>query len=148
MPAASYGILPNLRKSSFFPVRDGWKNIFFCFVHSSGQMFFHFTPGRLPPHSTGHGVKTVTLGWVGAPNERTPFRIHGAVIDVVDRCPSRSRNLAASNQGSARVFLKPMLAQHRAQICFFRVFPKGWNIFFCSQRAHRKCVQKQIGGYL
>ena len=102
----------------------------FCFVHTSGQFFFYHTPGQLPPHDTGHGVKTVTLGWVGAPNERTLFRIHDAVVGFVDRCLSRTRNLAASNQRSAWVFLKPMLAQHRPQICFFRAFPKVWNFFF------------------
>ena len=35
--------------------------------------------------------------WVGAPNERAPFRFHGAVVVFVDRCLSRTRNLAVSN---------------------------------------------------
>ena len=42
-------------------------------------------------------VNTVTRGWVGAPNERAPFRFHGAVVDFVDRCLSRTRDLVASN---------------------------------------------------
>ena len=42
-------------------------------------------------------MNTVTRGWVGAPNERAPFRFHGAVVGFVDRCLSRTRNLAASN---------------------------------------------------
>ena len=67
----------------------------------AANCFFFHTPGQLPPHDPGHGVKTVTLGWVGAPNELTPFRIHGAVIGFVDQCLSRTRNLAASTQTSA-----------------------------------------------
>ena len=101
LPAVSYGILPNLKKKLFFAIRDGWRSFVFCFVQTSGQMFFYHTPGQLPPHDTGHGVKTMTLGWVGAPNERTPFRIHDAIVGFVDRCLSRTRNLAASNQRSA-----------------------------------------------
>ena len=147
MPAASYGILPNPTKSLFFVLRDGWRSFVFCFVHTSGQLFFYHTPGQLPPHGTGHGVKTGTLGWVGAPNERTLFRTHDAVVGFDDRCLPRTRNLAASNQRSALVFLKPMLAQHRPQMCFFRTFPKVWN-FFLSKRAHRKRVLKNSGGYL
>ena len=30
--------------------------------------------GRRPPRITGRGVNTATRGWVGAPNERAPFR--------------------------------------------------------------------------
>ena len=40
----------------------------------------------------------MTRGWVGAPNERAPFRFHGAVVGFVDRCLSKTRILAASNQ--------------------------------------------------
>ena len=56
------------------------------------------TSGRRPPPITGRVVNTtVTRGWVGAPNERAPFRFRGAVVDFVGRCLSRTRNLAASN---------------------------------------------------
>ena len=55
------------------------------------------TPGRRQPRITGRVVNTVTRGWVGAPNERAPFRIHDAVVRFVDRCLSTTRNLAASN---------------------------------------------------
>ena len=92
-----------------------------------------------PPHDTGHGVKTLTLGWVVAQTERTPFRIHDAVLNFVDRCLSRTRSLAASNQKSAWVFLKTMLAQHLPQICLFRAFSKLRNYFFFYV-AHRKRV--------
>ena len=39
--------------------------------------------------------------WVGAPNGRTPFIIHGAVVGFVDRCLLKTRNLSASNYTSA-----------------------------------------------
>ena len=39
--AASYGILPNLKKSLFFYIRDGRRSFVFWFVQSSGQLFFY-----------------------------------------------------------------------------------------------------------
>ena len=60
-------------------------NFVVCFVHNSGQLFVHQTPGRRPPQNTGFSVDTVNLGWCGAPNERATFRFHGAVVDFVDR---------------------------------------------------------------
>ena len=35
-------------------------------------------------------VSTVTLGWVGALNQRYPFRLHGGVVGFVDRCHLRA----------------------------------------------------------
>ena len=84
LPAASDGILPNLTKKLFFAIRDGSRFLVICFVHTSGQLFFHHMPGPRPPHVTGHCVNTVTLGWVGAPNERTPPRIQDTVVGFVD----------------------------------------------------------------
>ena len=48
-------------------------------------------------------MNTVTRGWVGAPNERAPFRIHGEVVGF-DRYLSRTRNPAASNKHLAEFF--------------------------------------------
>ena len=56
-----------------------------------------YTLSKIIILSCGKGVSTVTIGWVGAPNERAPFRFHGAVVVFVDRCMSRTRNLASSN---------------------------------------------------
>ena len=61
-------------------------------------MFLYQTPGQRPPCITGHFVNAVTRGWVGAPSERAPFRIHDVVVGFVDRCLSRTGNLAASNK--------------------------------------------------
>jgi len=44
LPAASCGILSNLKKSLFFAIRDGSRNFVFCFVHTSGYLFFYRTP--------------------------------------------------------------------------------------------------------
>ena len=43
-------------------------------------MRLYQTPGRRPPRITGRSVNAGTRGWVGAPNERAPFRFHGAVV--------------------------------------------------------------------
>ena len=61
-------------------------------------MCLYQTPGRGPPRITGRFVNTMTRGWVGAPNKRAPLIFHGAVVGFVDRCLSRTRNLAASNE--------------------------------------------------
>ena len=98
LPAASYdALLPNLKKGLFFAI--GERSIIFIarFLHSSAQMCLYQTSGRRPSPITGRLMNTVTKGWVGAPNERAPFRFHGAVVGFVDRCLSRTRDLAASN---------------------------------------------------
>ena len=40
---------------------------------------FSQTPGRRPAHITGYSVNSVTLGRIGAPNERAPFRFRDAI---------------------------------------------------------------------
>ena len=81
LPAASYALLPNLKKRSIFCHRRGIET--FCGLFSTQQRLCQ-TPGRRPPRITGRFVTTVTRGWVGAPNERSPFRFHGAVVGFVD----------------------------------------------------------------
>ena len=93
-------------------------------------MFFHHTPGQLPPHDTGDGVKTVTLGWVGAPNERTQFRIQDAVVGFVNRCLSRIRNLAASNQNIGLSFFLADVGSTSAPDLFFPGFSKSSELLF------------------
>ena len=83
------------------------------------------TPGWRPPPVTGRFVNTavVTRGWVGAPDERAPFRFRGADVVFVDRCLSRTRNLAASNKHLAEFFSdRPILAQDLLRNYVFRVF--------------------------
>ena len=64
-------------------------------MYTSGPMFFYETPGRRSPLATGRRVTTVTLGWVGAPNERATFRFHDAFVGFVGRCLPRTWNLDA-----------------------------------------------------
>ena len=85
------------KKVLLFAIGEGSMIFVVCFLHTGGQMFFYQTPGRRPPHITGRRVDAVTLGLVGAPNERSPFRFYDAVVGFVDRCLSRTRNFAASN---------------------------------------------------
>ena len=54
-------------------------------------MFFSQTPGRRPPYITGLRVNSVTLGWVGAPNEHAPLRVHDAIAVFAARCLTRTR---------------------------------------------------------
>ena len=89
-------------------------------------MCLYQTHGRRPPDITGRFVNTMTRGWVGAPNERAPFRIHGAVVGFVDRCLSRTRNLAASNQHVGEFFSgRSWLPRNY----FFGVFEKFETLF-------------------
>ena len=129
LPAASYALLPNLKKGLFLAIGEGSSFFVACFVHSSAQMCLFQTPGQRPPSITGHFVKTVTRGWVGAPNERAPFRFHGAVVGFVDRCLSRTRNLAASNEHLAEFFSGRSWPKIGPEIIFFGVFEKFETFF-------------------
>ena len=133
MPAASYALLPNLKNGLFLKLLPSERDLEFlssCFLHSSAQMCLYQTPGRRPPPITGRFVNTVTRGWVGAPNEGTPFRFHGAVVGFVDRCLSRTRNLAASNKRLAAFFSGRSWPKIGAGAIFFGFFLFYKNIFF------------------
>ena len=130
LPAASNALLPNLKKGLFLAIGEGSRNFVACFLHSSAQMCLYQTPGRRQPRITaGRFVNKVTRGWVGAPNERAPFRFHGAVVGFVDRYLSRTRNLAASNEPLVEFFSGRSWPNICPGIIFFGVFEK-WNCFF------------------
>ena len=99
------------------------------FYIPAAKCFFLKTPGRRPPHITGLRVNSVILRWVGAPNERAPFRFHGAVVGFVARCLSRTRNLAASNKHLAEFFSGRSWPKIGPGNTFFGVFEK-FEIFF------------------
>ena len=91
LPAASYALCSNVKNVSFLPSQ---RTRFFAvyFYTRAAKCCFSQTPDRRPPHITGRRVNTaVSLGWVGAPNERAPFRVHDAVIGFVDKYLTRSR---------------------------------------------------------
>ena len=97
LPAASYALLPNLKKWLFIAIGEESRLFVVCLLHMSAQMCLYQTHGRCPPRITGRVVNTVIRGWVGAPNERAPFRLHDAVVGFVNRRLSKTRTLAASN---------------------------------------------------
>ena len=93
------GVLRSSRKPEKGLFLQSETDLFFCPLFSIHQRpnVVHQTLGRRPPRITGRVVNIATRGWVGAPNERAPFRFHDAVVGFVDRCLSKTRNLAASN---------------------------------------------------
>ena len=68
-------------------------NVIFCRLFSIHQRpnVFSQALGRRPQHITGRLVNTVSLGWVGTPNEHAPFRVHDAGNDFVFQCLTRYR---------------------------------------------------------
>ena len=104
LPAASYALLLNLKRGLSFGIGEGSRFLCRLFLHTSARMCLYQTPGRRLPCTTGRFVNTVTRMWVGAPNERAPFRFHGAVVGFVDRCLSMAQNLAASNEHLSKLF--------------------------------------------
>ena len=80
-----------------------WETIeSFClnFLHSSRLTCFQ-KRGRRPPQNTGRRVNSAYQGSVGAPNKLATFRVHDAVVDLVERSVWSTRNYAASNPRSA-----------------------------------------------
>ena len=62
LPAASYALLPNLKKGLFFAIGEGSRISVACVLHSSAQMCLYQMPGQRPPPITGRFVNTVTEG--------------------------------------------------------------------------------------
>ena len=118
------------KKVYFLPSGRDWFFFVVCFLLTREQIYLYQMPGRRPPRVTGRVVNAVTWRWVGAPYERTSFRICDAVVTFFDRCLSRTRNLAASNWTFGWVFLRPILAQHLARNDFFRFFLEKFATFF------------------
>ena len=73
-------------KCLVFAIGGGSRFFVICFLYTSGQTFFSQTPRRRPPYITGLRVNSVTLGSVGAPNERAPLRGHDAIAVSAARC--------------------------------------------------------------
>ena len=73
-------------------------------------------------------MNTVTRGWVGALNERAPFRFHGAVVGFVDVCrglgitPLRLDIWLSSSQAD--------LGPRSAEELLFSGFLKSLKLFF------------------
>ena len=145
MPAASNALLLNQQKGLFFAIGEGSKIFVVCFLHSSAQICLYQTPGRRPPPVTGRFVNTVTRGWVGAPNGRAPFRFRDAVVGFIDRCRSRTRNLAASNKHLAEFLSGRSWRKIGPGIIFFGVFEK-FETFFSKICAHSEWYRYLLAG--
>ena len=129
LPAASNALLPNLKKGLFFAIGEGSRNFVACCLHTQQRPNVFVSDGRRPPRITGRFVNTVTRGWVGAPNGRAPFRFHGAVVGFVDRCLSRTRNLAASIEHLAEFFSGRSWPKIGPRMILFGVLEK-FDFFF------------------
>ena len=145
MPAASSALIPNLKKSLFFAIGEGSRIFVAAFLHNTTQILLYQTPGRRPPPITGCFVNTVTRGWVGAPNERAPFRFHSAVVGFVDRRLSRTRNLAASIKHLGEFFSGRSWPKIGPGIPFFGVFEK-FETFFWKICAHSERYRNLLSG--
>ena len=120
---------PTPEKRPIFCHRRGMRNFIACFGTKQCPNCLYHTPGRRPPPITGRFVNTSTRGWVGAPNERAPFRFHGAVVGFVGRCLSRTRNLATSSKHLAEFFSGRSWPKIGPGIMFFGVFEKFETFF-------------------
>ena len=119
---------PRPEKRPIFCHRKGIEN--FCRLFSTQQrpnVLFQ-TPSRRRPPITGRFVNTVTRGWFGAPNERAPFRFHGAVVGFVDRCPGLGIPPLRTNIWLS--FSQADLGPRSVQELFFSFFLKSLNLFF------------------
>ena len=116
-------------KRPIFCHRRGIEN--FCRLFSTQQCPNVFVSDAWPAPATYHRsfVNTVTRGCVRVPNGRAPFRFHGAVVRFVDRCLSRTWNLAASNKYLAELFSGRSWPKNGSGI-FFSGFLKSWKLFF------------------
>ena len=92
-------------------------------------MCLYQTPGRRPPRITGRFVNTVTRGWVGAPNERAPFRFHGAVVVFVDDV-CRGLGISPLRINIWLSFSQADLGPTSAQEVFFSFLKKSLEHFF------------------
>ena len=122
---------PKPEKRPIFCHRRGIEN--FCRLISTQQRPDVFVsdawPAPATPPINGRFVSTVTRGWVGAPNRRAPFRFHDAVVGFVNRCLSRTQNLAASNKHLAEFFSGRSWPKIVPGIIFFGVFEKFETFF-------------------
>ena len=108
-------------------------------------MCLHQTPGRRPLPITGRFVNTVTRGWIRVPNERALFRFQGAVLGFVDRCLSRTRNLAATSKHLAEFSLAD-LGPRSAQEIFSSGLLKSLKLFFRKICAHSERYRNRFAG--
>ena len=134
LPAASYGHHPTRKKKKKCHRRgiDNSRRLF-----SAHQRPNAFLSDAWPAPATCHGSSyehcDPRVG--GALYEYARFRYDDAIVVFVDRCLSRTRSLAASNQTYA-FFSQTDLAPPPAQDFFFCFFFSSMDFIFVKIRAH------------
>ena len=117
------------KKGLFFAIGEGSRFLVACFLHSSAQICWYQSPGRRPPPITGRFVNTMTRGWVGAPNERAPFRFMAqSLVLSIDVCPGLGIPPLRINIWLS--FSQADLGPISAQELFFSGFLKSLELFF------------------
>ena len=114
---------PKPEKRPIFCHRRGI--VIFCRLFSTQQRPNALVSDAWPAPATSHRslCEHCNQGVGRSPKERAPFRFHGAVVGFVDRCLSRTRNLAASNKRLAE-FFSGQSWPRSAQDVFFQFFSK------------------------
>ena len=93
-------------------------------------MCLYQTPGRRPSPITGRFVNTVTRGWVGARNERAPFRFNGAVVIFLSIDVFPGLGIPPLRTNIWLSFSQADLGPRSAQEFFFSGFLKSLKLFF------------------
>ena len=115
MPAASYALLPNLKKGLFFAIGEGSRKL--------SPVFYTAAP-------TGRFVNTVTRGSVGAPITSAPrsdFMAQSLVLSL-DVCPGLGISPLRTNIWLS--FSQADLCPRSAQELFFSFFLKSLRLLF------------------
>ena len=108
LAAASYALRQNFQKVLFYANGEESRVFIVWIPHTSCQICFKQTPGPPTPHITGRSVRTVTLVWIGASNERASFRVRGVIVGCVDQWQTwKMVDILASERG--RDFLSSVL---------------------------------------
>ena len=135
LPAASYALLPNLKKGLFFAIGERLRFFVVCFLHTREQIFSYQTPGRHPPRTTGRVEDTVTKQWVGAPTSVPHSEIMARLLVLsIDLCrglgisPLRMKHLAEFFSGRSWPKICPRI--------FFSYFVESLVPFFLKICAH------------
>ena len=105
-------------KKRLFEQSERNRALFLSVFYTPAAKCCYQTVGRHPPHMTGHLANIVTLYRVG----RSPSRaclVRGVIVILVDRCLSRSRNLAVPNEKYRQLFQADFLSQHPPRIFAF-----------------------------
>ena len=75
--------MSNLKNCLFLAIGQGSRLLVAFLLQNSAKKCFYLTLDWPTPHFPTN-VSSATLGWVGYPNQRVPFRFHDGVVGFVD----------------------------------------------------------------